>query len=201
MCTCNLCFCLFVKGDLKTACVPSWFCFTCLLSCFLDCFIFLLGQTCNFTAGVKDVDGRSILSFLDISFRAHSGERQTAFGQDQRELSQCVWMRTSNPWLKGSDLCTVVQILPFPVWLSLLAFLWFLRKLWLWSVWWIGMAEMCFKGAWKARSVGNQAAIQQIRCCRDYWVYSIFVGQNTMRFCHLQFHLIKVTGFFWMGFG
>lgn len=174
-CTCNLCFYLFVKGDLKTACVPSWFSFTCLLSCFLDGFIFLLGQTYNFTAGVKDVDGRSRLCFLDISIRAQSGEQQTAFGQDQRELSQCAWMRTSNPWLKGSDLC--IDFCSFLSGYPFLAFLWFLRKLWLWSVWWIGMGKMCFEGARKARSVGNQAAIQQIGCYMDYCINCIFVGQ------------------------
>lgn len=35
---------------------------------------------------MKDVDGRSRLSFLDVSIRAQSGEQKTAFGQDQREL-------------------------------------------------------------------------------------------------------------------
>ncbi len=106
-------------------------------------FIFLLGQTYNFTVGfsLKDVDGRSELSFLVISIRAQSGEQQTAFGQDQRELSQCAWMRTSNPWLKGSNLCT--DFCSFLFGYPFLAFLCFLRKLRLWSVWWIGMGKMC----------------------------------------------------------
>ncbi len=108
----------FCERRFKNSMCTLLICFTCLLSCFLDCFIFLLGQTYNFTAGVKDVDGRSILGFLDISIRAQSGEQQTAFGQDQRELSQCAWIRTLNPWLKGSDLCTVVRLVLIPVWLS-----------------------------------------------------------------------------------
>lgn len=117
-CTWNQYFYLFVKGDYKTACVPPWLCFTCLLSCFPDCFIFLLGQTHNFTAGMKDVDGRSRLSFLDIAITAQSGEQKTAFGQDQHELSHCAWMRKSNPWLKGSDLSTLIWFQFISVWLS-----------------------------------------------------------------------------------
>lgn len=56
MCTWNLSFLSFCERRFQKACVPPWLCFACLLCCFLDCFILLLGQTHNFSAGVKDVD-------------------------------------------------------------------------------------------------------------------------------------------------
>lgn len=66
----------FCERRFKNSMCTLLICFTCLLSCFLDCFIFLLGQTYNFTAGVKDVDvGAYSVSWTFLSEHSQESSR------------------------------------------------------------------------------------------------------------------------------